>query len=371
MKSSGQSAAAALLGLLVALQPGLAQFKPALPGYHYEFPRDYFNHPDFQTEWWYYTGNLQTAEGRKFGFELTFFREGVSRDAAQNSTWQVRDIYLAHFALSDLDGKNFFHTERTNRAGPGIAGADASLRKVWNGNWSVVWSDGIENLTALAGHFALTLALHPEKAPVIHGQNGVSQKSPGEGRASHYFSETRLRASGSLNVDSKQYEVTGLAWMDHEFFTEQLAPELAGWDWLSIQLNDDSELMLFRIRRKDGSIDLYSAGTFVDAQGREHHLKADDFLLEPSSGEMQSGATWTSNATHATYPIQWTIRVPSLGIALEASTPLPWQELASNSKIVPSYWEGAISLAGTKNGAPLTGAGYLEMTGYDRPVGMR
>jgi predicted secreted hydrolase len=130
-------------------------------------------------------------------------------------------------------------------------------------------------------------------------------------------------------------------------------------------------LMLFHIRRKDGSIDPYSAATFVDAQGRAHHLKAGDFLLERSSSEIESGATWTSSATHATYPIQWTIRVPSLGVALQASTALPSQELASNSKIVPSYWEGAICLAGTKNGAPLNGAGYLEMTGYDRPVGMR
>jgi predicted secreted hydrolase len=364
MKTSCKPAAAALLALFFALQPGLAQFKPALPGYRYEFPRDYFNHPDFQTEWWYYTGNLQTADGRKFGFELTFFREGVSRDATQNP-WDLHDIYLAHFALSDIDGKRFFHTERTNRAGPGIAGADASLGKVWNGNWSVVWSDGTENLTALAGNFALVLALHPEKAPIIHGQNGVSQKSSGEGRASHYFSETRLRASGSLRIDSKKYEVNGLAWMDHEFFTEQLAPEQAGWDWLSIQLNDNTELMLFHIRRKDGSIDPYSAGTFVDQQGQPRHLTSADFQLEPA------GEIWSSPATHAAYPTRWNIRVPSLGIALSASTPLPSQELASNSRLVPSYWEGAIFLSGTRNVAPLGGSGYLEMTGYDHPIGAR
>lgn len=365
MKTSCKSAAAALLALLFALQPVLAQFKPALPGYRYEFPRDYFNHPDFQTEWWYYTGNLQTADGRKFGFELTFFRQGVSRDPAESSTWDIRDVYLAHFALSDLDGKNFFHTERTNRAGPGIAGADASLGKVWNGNWSVVWSGGTENLTALAGDSALALALHPEKAPVIHGQNGVSQKSSGQGRASHYFSETRLRASGSLSIDSKKYEVTGLAWMDHEFFTEQLAPQQAGWDWLSIQLNDNTELMLFHIRRKDGSIDPYSAGTFVDQLGHARHLTSADFQLAPA------GELWNSPQTHVAYPIRWNIRVPSLGIVLSASTPLPSQELVSNSRVAPSYWEGAILLSGTRNAVPLGGSGYLEMTGYDHPVGAR
>lgn len=370
MKISCKSAAAALLVLSLAVHSGFAQFKPALPDYHYEFPRDYFAHPDFQTEWWYYTGNLRTADHHKFGFELTFFREGVSRDPAKKSVWDVRDIYLAHFAVSDLDGKRFFHTERINRAGPGIAGADASLQEVWNGNWSIVWNHGAENLTALTDQFAITLSLQPQKPPVIHGENGVSQKSAGSGHASHYFSETRLRASGSLSIDSNKYEVTGLAWMDHEFFTQQLAPDQAGWDWLSIQLEDHTELMLFHIRKKDGSIDPYAAGTFVDPQGRAHHLKAGDFELAPA-GEPQTGNTWSSPATHAIYPIHWKIRVPSLGIDLEASTPLASQELAAVSKIVPNYWEGAISLAGTRNGAPLSGAGYLEMTGYDRPVGMR
>jgi predicted secreted hydrolase len=367
MKTSRKTAAAALLALLFTLHTGFAQFKPALPGYRYEFPRDYFSHPDFQTEWWYYTGNLQTAEGRRFGFELTFFREGVSRAPSKISTWDIRDVYLAHFVVSDLDGKRFFHKERTNRAGPGIAGADASRQKMFNGNWSVVWSDGTENLTALADQFAVTLSLRPQKPPVIHGEDGVSQKSAGEGHASHYFSETRLHASGSLNIDSNRYEVTGLAWMDHEFFTQQLAPEQAGWDWLSIQLNDNTELMLFHIRRKDGTIDPYSAGTFVDAQGHAHHLKANDFQLEPT-GESKTDNTWTSPATHATYPIRWKIRVPAFGVALEAGTALPSQEFVSNSKLAPSYWEGAIFLTGAKNESPLRGSGYLEMTGYNYPV---
>ncbi len=370
MKSSCKAAAAAFFALLSMLQPGMAQFMPALPGYRYEFPRDYFSHPDYQTEWWYYTGNLQTADGRRFGFELTFFREGVSRDPAKNSTWDLRDVYFAHFAVSDLDGKTFLHTERTNRAGPGIAGADPASQKVWNGNWSIVWVDDAEKLTALADNFGIVLSLQPRKPPVIHGENGVSQKSAGAGRASHYFSETRLRASGSLTIDSKRYEVTGLAWLDHEFFTQQLAPDQAGWDWLSIQLDDNTELMLFHIRRKDGTIDSYSAGTFVDAQGYAHHLRAADFELAPA-GESKAAETWSSPATGATYPIRWKIRLPSLGIALEAVTPLRSQELASNSKIAPNYWEGAIFLTGAGNTGPLKGSGYLEMTGYDRPVAQR
>jgi predicted secreted hydrolase len=356
-----------VVALFFALPPGLAQFKAARPGYHYEFPRDYFNHPDYQTEWWYYTGNLQTTDGRKFGFELTFFREGVNRDPAKVSAWDIRDLYLANFAVSDLDGKKFFHTERSNRSGPGIAGADASLQKVWNGNWSVVCAEGAENLTAMADQFAINLNLRPEKPPVIHGENGISQKSGGEGRASHYFSETRLRTSGSLQIASIKYDVTGLAWMDHEFFTRQLAPDQVGWDWLSIQLDDHTELMLFRIRRKDGAVDPFSAGTFVDQQGHAHHLRIGDFQLEPAHPN-EASARWTSPETRAMYPVRWKIRVPSLGITLEASTPLLAQEITSDSRSVPNYWEGAVFLAGFKNEGGLGGSGYLEMTGYDLPA---
>jgi predicted secreted hydrolase len=367
MRNRRKSWFVTIVALFLALPSGLAQFKSALPGYRYEFPRDYFNHPDYQTEWWYYTGNVRTADGRKFGFELTFFREGDNRNAGNVSTWDVRDVYLAHFAVSDLYGRKFFHTERTNRSGPGIAGADEPQRKVWNGNWSVVWSEGTENLTAIADQFAIHLSLRPEKPPVIQGENGVSQKSAGLGHASHYFSETRLRTSGSLEIASQKYEVTGLAWMDHEFFTQQLAPDQVGWDWLSLQLDDRTELMLFHIRRKDSAIDAFSAGTFVDAEGRAHHLVVNDFQLEPADSA-QPGASWQSPETHAVYPVRWNIRVPSLGIKLEASTPLPSQELTGDSRLVPNYWEGAIFLAGSKNSVALHGSGYLEMTGYDLPM---
>jgi len=197
---------------------------------------------------------------------------------------------------------------------------------------------------------------------VVHGADGVSQKSAGAGRASHYFSETRLAAAGSLRFDSRFYSVSGLAWMDHEFFTRQLEPEQIGWDWFSLQLDDNSELMLFQIRRKDGSIDPYSAGTFVDAQGRATHLGSRDFQLLPQT------EIWTSPATHASYPVRWQIRLPSLDLALLVTTALPSQELVAAETAVPSYWEGAILLQGKKNVAKVAGRGYLEMTGYDRPV---
>jgi predicted secreted hydrolase len=365
MKIDLRAVCALLIAFFFPISLALAQFQPALPGYRYEFPRDYFNHPDYQTEWWYYTGNLQSADGRKFGFELTFFRQGVSRDPTPKSTWDVQDVYFAHFALSDLDGKRFFHTERSNRAGPGIAGASADLKKVWNGNWSVSWVNGEEHLAAFDSSVALDLRLQSQKPPVIHGANGVSQKSAGVGRASHYFSETRLAATGSLTFDSQRYSVVGFAWMDHEFFTHQLEPNQIGWDWFSLQLDDNSELMLFQIRREDGSIDPYSSGTFIDAQGRAVHLRTSDFQLLPLS------EIWTSPATNAAYPIGWQINARTLNLTLVATTPLPSQELVATSAVVPSYWEGAILLQGKKNSSKVAGSGYLEMTGYDRPVSMQ
>jgi len=360
MKTSRQ-ACLAVLASLIALSPALGQFERALPGYRYQFPRDYFNHPAYQTEWWYYTGNLETAGGRKFGFELTFFRQGVSREAAA-SAWEVRDIYFAHFAVSDLDGKHFFHSQHVNRAGPGIAGASEALGKVWNGNWSASWTAGGERLAAVSDSFALDLTLAPEKPPVIHGENGVSQKSEGAGRASHYFSETRLAASGSITAARSRYAVTGLAWMDHEFFTNQLDSNQTGWDWLSVQLDDRTELMLFRLRRQDGTIDPFSAGTFVDRLGRSTHLHSEDFELAPA------GDIWASPQTGARYPTRWKVQVPSLGVRLEVTTELPSQELVSSAKISPSYWEGATLAHGSRNATEVRGVGYLEMTGYDRPV---
>jgi len=311
-------------------------YRAALPGYQYEFPRDHFSHPEFQTEWWYYTGNLRAADGHRYGFELTFFRRAVDRSTPRSTAWDLDDLWLAHLAVSDIDGGRFQHWERLNRSGPGIAGASQELGRVWNGNWKVQWDGTKQELQAITDRFTLRLTLETHKPPVIHGRDGVSQKSAGAGHASHYISFTRLLATGTL--EDKQ--LSGTAWMDHEFFTNQLGPDQTGWDWLSLQFDDNTELMLFRLRRKDGSIDPYSAGTYVDAQGRPLHLTSKDFALEQGSRK------------YGPYPIEWRVRVPSQEIDLQVMTRLPNQEL-------PNYWEGAIEISGTR-----TGAGYLEMTGY-------
>jgi predicted secreted hydrolase len=339
-----------------------AQYKSALPGFRFEFPRDHFNHAEYQTEWWYYTGNLIAKNGHRFGFELTFFRQGVDRSAQQSETWDIHDLYLAHLALSDLDDEKFHHAERTNRSGPGLAGVDVAKKKIWNGNWKVEWQGEDMKLAAVDERFTLTLLLHPEKPPVIHGEDGVSQKAQGRGQASHYASYTRLRTTGSILEGTARNEVSGTAWMDHEFFTHQLDAAQVGWDWLSLQLNDSTELMLFHIRRKDGSIDPFSAGTYVDAAGHTTYLHTSDFTLAPS------GEVWKSPVTSAQYPVSWHVEVPQLGLSLDISTQLKAQELSGKDPSSPNYWEGSISIRGRRGKYDITGVGYLEMTGYDRPV---
>jgi predicted secreted hydrolase len=358
MKSRPLAGIATMLLVQLASTP----FKTALPDYRYDFPRDHFSHPEFQTEWWYYTGNVKSPEGHRLGFELTFFRQAIDRDAAKNSTWDIHDLYLAHLALSDLDGGAFYHCERTNRSGPGIAGIDAFQQRIWNGNWSVSWKGADQELHAVDDRFAFSLRLHPEKPPVIHGENGVSQKAAGPGHASHYISFTHLTTSGTITIQGKDYQISGVSWMDHEFFTHQLEAEQVGWDWFSLQLDDDTELMLFRIRRKDGSIDPFSAGTYVDAQGKSLHLREQDFALVPQQD------TWERPDKSARYPIHWKVAVPSLNLVLDVTTPLKSQELPGDTKFAPSYWEGAIRLQGRRKDSALNGVGYLEMTGYERSV---
>lgn len=327
----------------------------ALPGYHYEFPRDHFDHPGFRTEWWYYTGNVRDARGHRYGFELVFFRQGERRGTATNpSVWRVDDLYLAHLAWTDIDGGRFHSYRRLNRAGPGIAGIDSAAGRIWNANWDVHWdlATNVQTLAALADDIRLSLRLTPATPPVIHGENGVSVKGGAPGEASHYVSFPRLEVEGDLNGAA----VTGTAWMDHEWFSNQLAPDQRGWDWFSVQLDDGTELMLFQLRRMDGTIDPHSSGTYIARDGRARHLARADFDLQPV-------AWWTSPATRARYPVRWRITVPSLSITLECSAALDAQELAGEGDVTPSYWEGAVVYTGTQRGV-----GYLEMTGYSRPM---
>ncbi len=351
---------------LVGASLGILAQQPALPGYRFEFPKDHFDHPNFATEWWYYTGNLSDDSGRPFGFELTFFRQTMKHAEAlaltETPVWNPNQLYLAHFAVSDLEGNEFFHTQRLNRAGPDLAGISSKQARYWNGNWQVRFLDasGRAELLAVTNKAVLRLALEPRKGPVIHGRNGISQKGPDPGNASHYISFTRLTAKGTLTWKGKTYHLHGLSWMDHEFFSHQLDDSQAGWDWFSVQLDNNEEFMFYRLPNKNGQGDPYSSGTFVDSTGTSHFLDAKNFVLE------QTGAKWTSPETRATYPIAWRLRVPSLALDLTETTRLPNQELSAKHAIGPSYWEGAVRYVGTRSGRPINGSGYLEMTGYDQ-----
>lgn len=353
LRTAGRTCLA--LCLFLSATGNAAEYQLALPGYHYQFPRDDFSHPGYQTEWWYYTGNLTSSNGHCFGFELTFFREGVSRDP-NPSPWYVHDLYMAHFALSDLTGAQYHHAERINRAGPGIAGIDAAQHRIWNGNWQVHIGRQDQQIRAITDTFGIDVDLRPAKAAVIQGRNGISQKAAGVGHASHYISLTRLLTEGSIRLNSDTYKVSGTSWMDHEFFTGSMAPDESGWDWVGLQFADNTELMLYRMRHSDGSVDPFSSGSYVDPGGHVVFLSSGDFSMTPD------GDFWTSPETKARYPLRWQIAIPKLGLRCTVTTPLRTQELISH--FGPSYWEGAVEITGQHANASLRGVGYLEMTGY-------
>ena len=361
----------AVLAAAVAAAPGgtAETFGPAsqsgrvISGYSFQFPRDHFGHPEFESEWWYYTGNLFTAPGRHFGFELTFFRRARAVDSAQPSAWDLDQVYLAHFTITDTDGERFVVDERLNRAGPGIAGADAAMRRIWNGNWSVEWRPGDEIrptqvLTAMNRDATLHLVLEPGKPVVVHGREGVSRKVAGDPRAvSHYLSFTRMGATGTLTIEGEEFAVTGLAWMDHEFFSDYLTENKVGWDWMSVQLDDGVDLMLFGIRDTQGGYGPDTFGTFVDAGGGAH-------TIEPGGVVFRPGRRWRSEATGAEYPVEWEVDVPGFGLRLDVRPRIDPQEVFTERGILPAYWEGAVRFTGEREGQPVAGVGYLEMTGY-------
>ena len=362
---------AAMLIVTVAAAPGAADeaanpaSSPArvVPGYAFEFPRDHFGHPEFESEWWYYTGNLFGESGRHFGFELTFFRRARAIDVEQPSAWDLDQVYLAHFAIADTDGERFLVAERLNRAGPGIAGADAGVRRIWNGNWSVEWRAGDEVrpaqvLTAMHPEAALRLVLEPAKPVVVHGRDGVSRKVAGDPKAvSHYLSFTRMTAGGTVTLDGEEFAVTGRAWMDHEFFSDYLTEDKVGWDWMSVQLDDGADLMLFGIRDAQQGYGPDTFGTWVDAGGAAHPIAPGGVAFRP-------GRRWRSAATGARYPVEWQVEVPDFDLRLDVRPRFDAQEVYTENGVLPVYWEGAVRFSGERAGRPVAGVGYLEMTGY-------
>jgi predicted secreted hydrolase len=344
--------------LLVANACAQTPWRLALPGWHYEFPRDHAPHPDFKTEWWYFTGEVRSADGHRFGYQLTFFRQGIRPPDERGTTTSrfiVDDLKFAHFALSDLGGKQFHFFQKTSRGSFGEAGFEADARLAWIDDWTLQsHGDAGFTLRATAADLSLTLELRNAKPWALHGENGVSQKAEGEGSASHYYSGTRLATTGSLRMEQRDFAVTGESWFDHEWATNQLAEDQVGWDWFSLQFDDGSVLMLYQMRLRDDGIDPASSGTFIARDGTSQHLRREDYVLRPLD-------FWTSPATKARYPIAWELRVSGLGLTARITTPLASQELVLKPN---AYWEGLIDIAGDQGGKPLRGHGYLELTGY-------
>lgn len=341
-------------------------FDFAAPGYRYEFPRDHGAHERYRTEWWYYTGHLTSSAGRRFGFQLTFFRRGIPPEQVRTlpSQWSIQQLYLAHVALTDLENGRFLYADKLSRAGLGKAGADTGRLHVWLDRWSLSADEASSprhTLRAATDTFAIDLALTSAKPLVLHGQNGVSRKGPAPGQASHYYSLTRLGTEGHIRVGADTFAVTGLSWMDHEFGSADLPDDVVGWDWFSLQLSNATELMWYSLRHADGTSDPVSGGTFILADGRTQPLTRQDLAIEPLSH-------WTSTRSGGRYPQRWRLTAPSLGVDLEVASLLNDQELDTAHSTRVTYWEGAVSASGRAGGVPVTGNGYVEMTGYAERV---
>lgn len=312
----------------------------------FRFPEDHGPHEEFRNEWWYFTGNLEGL-----GYELTLFRQGLEspQEALQprRSAWAARDAYLAHFALSDLEHGRFRHFEKLSRGAVGLAGS--SSQRVWVEDWSIQRT-GLNDfrLHARADDVTLDLDLHSRKPPTLQGERGWSRKGSQPDQSSYYYSLTRLASRGRLQQGSISRPVTGWSWMDREWSTRPLAPDLVGWDWFALQMSGDRELMFYQLRRRDGSVSPQSSGTWVEPDGSSRHLSA-------SEVDMRVTEWWTSPRDGTRYPAGWQLK--SAGHVWTVRPALADQELTG----LVRYWEGAVTLE--EDGRP-AGRGYVEMVGY-------
>jgi predicted secreted hydrolase len=324
------------------------------------FPADHGSHPEFRTEWWYFTGNLAAADGRHFGFELTFFRYALapaSEPRQDSSTWRARQVWMAHFAVTDTVGGRFFARERLARGALGLAGATAEPLRVWVKDWTATGSSSGEELMlrleARDDAIALDLRLESTMPHVAQGERGLDAKGAGAGNASHYYSVPRLAAAGELAIDGETFAVTGLAWLDREWGTSSLDTGTEGWDWFALHLSDGSSLMFYRLRAEDGTATRFSSGSWVQADGTRTSLTGTDVTLAVLD-------EWTSDATGVRYPVAWRLAIPAAGVSLDVKPYLEQQELALSVR----YWEGAVRVDGEGPAGALTGQGYLELAGY-------
>ncbi len=330
-----------------------------------EFPKDHASHSGYRTEWWYYTGNIKSSVGNRYGFQLTFFRRRIIPSESERkwptpaSAWRTSQIYLAHAAISDLDEKRHFYDQRMGRGVLGIAGEfqHNNIVRIFLKKWSTRIGPKAHHLKVISDPFSFDLNLTPVKPPVFHGKEGYSQKGSTPERASCYYSFSRLETKGQVTLGGKTFAVSGLSWMDHEFSTAPLEPGLVGWDWFSLQLSDHTEIMIYLLRQKDGKLNPASSGTYIRSNGKTRHLSRREI-------EVTVTDTWNSPNSRAVYPARWQLGIPSLSLDLIISPNLADQEMRTAESTGVTYWEGSVFVKGYKGENRVNGQGYVELTGY-------
>ena len=354
--SSGASDLRTSVSVADAMAGDTTGYRRATEVRPFTFPADHGPHPGYKTEWWYVTGTLTGPDAQPYGYELTIFRLGLAppdADSAPTASgdWRTDQLYMAHFAVTNGADETFHAFERFQRGGAGLAGAQADPFRVWLDDWSMTGSEDSPfpmQLQVQEEGIGIDLTLRPAKPRVLQGDRGLSQKGPGSGNASYYYSYTRLDTDGTLALNGDTLSVTGASWMDREWSTSALGPEQEGWDWFSLQLDDGRDLMYYQLRRTDGSPSEFSEGVIVDPNGGTQWLDRSDVSIEVLD-------TWTAPDGAHTYPVEWRLRVPGEGIDLEVTSLIPNQELDVSVR----YWEGAVRIEGSASGR-----GYVEMTGY-------
>lgn len=349
-------------------------FAIAKAPYVFAFPADHGAHPLYQSEWWYFTGHLRSSSGRRFGYELTFFRVRLQPEdavpapaASARSRWRGDQVYVAHFAIADEAGRKFVQSERVARQALGLGAAVKGRLAVRADAWSLLGEPLAdprrEKMTLHAADAAngLDIVQSPEKPPAVHGRDGVFRKGACASCASHYYSYTRLRTRGTLRYAGTRLAVDGTSWMDHEFGTNQLQPDEAGWDWMALQLDDGREVMLYMFRRKDGALAAQSAGSLIERDGSVRALPLSAFRVSATG-------RWHSPQSGAVYPSGWRVQVSSAKLDLVLSPVVANQEMVPSSG--PAYWEGAVDMRDAAPPSRARGQGYVELTGYTEPVSL-
>ncbi len=337
-----------------------AGFKKAYEPIDFIFPDDYAAHNQYKIEWWYFTGNVTSKDGHKFGYQFTIFRNGLSADTSKLTSFGAKNMYMAHFAISDISNNKFYFTEKTVRESVDLAGTTISPTRIFIENWDIKAefkdNDYLNPTFSIKANaedknFAINLKLIPNKKMVLHGNKGLSIKSYETGNASYYYSFTNLLTIGEIKIDKQVYNINGKSWFDREFSTSALSENQQGWDWFSLQLSDSTEIMCFQLRNKANKTD-FAKGTYILKDGISEFIKASDFKLTPIN--------YFTAESRKKYPSKWKFEYKAQNIFLEIETQIANQEL----NVFTKYYEGSVKFTGSKQGEAIGGSGYVEMTGY-------